>query len=107
MSSLRGAPLSTNFPTQNGLYTQESAVENAFIAKLNPAAANAASLIWSTYLGGNVTTGAYGVAVDSQNNVYVTGDTSATNFPVTMRFRVPYRNSATPAERRLCAHKVS
>jgi hypothetical protein len=82
-----GATYSTNFPTKNGLYTEEATAINAFIAKLNPAGANGASLIWSTYLGGNTETQAYGVAVDSQSNVYVTGATDASNFPLMNAFQ--------------------
>ncbi len=38
-------------------------------------------LTYSTYLGGNDSDSAVGIAVDSSGNAYVAGDTSSTNFP--------------------------
>jgi hypothetical protein len=38
-------------------------------------------LIYSTYLGGSGQEWGYGIAVDNGGNVYVTGDTSSTDFP--------------------------
>ncbi len=40
-------------------------------------------LTYSTYLGGTGGDAAYGVAVDSAGDAYVTGVTASTNFPVT------------------------
>ena len=54
---------------------------DAFVAKLNPAASGAASLIYSTYLGGSGSDAGNGIAVDSSGNAYVTGVTDSTNFP--------------------------
>jgi hypothetical protein len=39
------------------------------------------ALSYSTYLGGTGTDGAFGVAIDSSGNCYITGFTSSTNFP--------------------------
>jgi hypothetical protein len=50
------------------------------IAKLNPSGTD---LEYSTFLGGSGSDYAYGIAVDPAGNVYVTGATSSTNFPVT------------------------
>jgi hypothetical protein len=46
---------------------------DAFVAKFNPALSGTASLIYSTYLGGNGDDYGYGIAVDSSGNAYVTG----------------------------------
>ncbi|MGD0289798.1 MAG: SBBP repeat-containing protein [Candidatus Binataceae bacterium] len=41
------------------------------------------SLVYSTYLGGSNIDGAYGIAVDSSGNAYITGFTYSTDFPTT------------------------
>src|SRR6266849_5276468 len=51
---------------------------DAFVTKLN---ASGSAIIYSTYLGGSGDEFAYGLAVDSQGNAYVVGDTNSTNFP--------------------------
>lgn len=53
---------------------------DAFVAKLNPAG-NA--LVYSTYLGGTGQDEAWGIAVDSAFNAYVTGLTLSADFPTT------------------------
>ena len=39
-------------------------------------------LVYSTYLGGNASDAGRAIAIDSERNVYITGQTAATNFPV-------------------------
>ena len=83
---------STDFITTPGAYQESDptpdgyGLEHAFVAKLDPSQSGAASLVYSTYLGGNVGDGAdfgYGIAVDGAGNAYVVGTTESTNFPVT------------------------
>ena len=50
------------------------------MTKLNP---TGTALVYSTYLGGSGTERGQGIAVDSLGNAYVTGRTSATDFPTT------------------------
>ena len=80
-----GQTVSSDFPTLNGYQTSLGAsapgVADAFVAKLNPSAAGAASLLYSTYLGGTNMENGFGIAVDSSNYAYVTGSTSSSNFP--------------------------
>jgi hypothetical protein len=73
-----GATASTDFPTQNALYGSKGVGYDAFVAKL---AADGQSLVYSTYLGGNGDDYASGIAIDSSNNVYLTGATASTDFP--------------------------
>ncbi|MBI1335814.1 MAG: hypothetical protein GC164_02500 [Phycisphaera sp.] len=49
---------------------------DAFAAKLN----SSGSLMWSTYLGGSEADGAYDLALDSSNNVYVVGYTDSSGW---------------------------
>ena len=51
---------------------------DAFVAKFSPTGA----LIYLTYLGGSADDGASALAVDSAGNVYLTGQTTSTDFPV-------------------------
>src|SRR4029077_9502644 len=39
-------------------------------------------VVWCTYLGGSGDDRAFGIALDPSNNVYVTGWTQSTNFPL-------------------------
>jgi len=97
---IAGYTTSSDFPTTPGSYnpvgttqTGGAAVSNAFIAKLN---LDGSGLIYSTYLGGKTYTssacfGGYyggsdearGIAIDDTGDAYVTGCTSAVDFPVT------------------------
>ncbi len=80
-----GSAGSTDFPTTPGAF--QIGGRGAFITKLSP---DGSSLVFSTYLRGG-TGGAAGnsIALDAVNNVYVTGWTTATDFPIT--------NAAQPA----------
>ncbi len=75
---IAGDTLSSDFPMKNAYMSSFSGKPNAFAAKLT-AAGNA--LLYSTYLGGNGGTRTTGAALDGSGNFYVTGSTSATNFP--------------------------
>ena len=64
-------------------YTGPAGAGNAFVSKLDP---NGASLIYSTYLGGNQNDGfdgARAIAIDKLASAYVTGVTGSSNFPTT------------------------
>jgi hypothetical protein len=52
---------------------------DAFIAKINP---SGSAFVWASYLGGDQRDVAYDLALDTSNNVYVTGYTSSRDFPV-------------------------
>lgn len=84
-----GATESPNFPTNNVIpgHGQISGTKgptgsylsDAFVAELGAAGSN---LIYSSYLGGNSADAAYGIALDSSDDAYVTGFSYSTNFPV-------------------------
>ncbi len=80
-----GETWSHNFPISNPLYTVLNTGNNgdAFVARIDPALAGAAGLVWSTYLGGSQRDVGNGVAVDPAGNVYVTGASESSDFPVT------------------------
>jgi len=71
------------FPGPNGSPGESIPIPcaHAFIAKI---AADGASLVYLTYLGGELTDYVNAIAVDAAGNAYLTGTTSSTNFPVTL-----------------------
>lgn len=91
-----GSTSSADFPVSSGAYQKKygggggdnslnpseefwPADGDAFVAKFDPAG----KLTWSTYLGGSLSDGASGVALDGAGNVFVGGSTLSTNFPAT------------------------
>jgi uncharacterized protein (TIGR03437 family) len=69
--------LRDGFPTPTGF---SEVISDVFITKLN-AAGNA--FVYSTFLGGDSSDAGSDIAIDSAGNVYVTGNTSSSNFPTT------------------------
>ncbi len=80
-----GQTLSTNFPVKSAFQGSNAGNWDNYVAKFN-GNGGSNSLIWGTYLGGsgielNDDFG-IGIATDNSNNVYVSGTTGSTNFPV-------------------------
>lgn len=77
---------STDFPTTVGAFNRSFNGGShwfggdVFISKFNP---TGSALVYSTYLGGTHDDFGYGIALDSSNNAYVTGQTASSNFPTT------------------------
>ncbi|MGH9403649.1 MAG: SBBP repeat-containing protein, partial [Terriglobia bacterium] len=77
-----GYTSSANFPATSGVLQksyQGGGKSEAFVLELN---AGGAVLGYATYLGGSNGDFAFGIAVDSGGNAYVTGSTQSSNFPV-------------------------
>ena len=86
-----GATQSINFPTRNPFQANKSgSSNNAFVAKIDTSLSGAASLVYSTYLGGNGGDDSNSIAIDSSGNAYVTGKTGSTNFPTQNPFQASY-----------------
>ena len=73
---------STNFPVTSGAFqtTAGGGGQDGCIFKLN---SNLSSMIWASYLGGYGADAVYGIVLDDNNDIYVTGGTSSSNFPTT------------------------
>jgi hypothetical protein len=69
-----------NFPTTAGVYdtTYNGGSADAFVTKLNPAGT---ALVYSTYIGGSGIDIARDLAIDATGAVYITGETTSSNFP--------------------------
>lgn len=76
---ITGQTLSTDFKLQSPLQGALKGAQNAFVSKLNP---TGTALTFSTYLGGSGTDAGLGIAIDSNENVYLTGRTNSPDFPV-------------------------
>ncbi len=94
-----GVTGAADFPTTAGAYqpARTNTAGNAFVTKLNSAGS---SLIFSTYLGGSGSSGkidtATGVAVDSSGNVYITGATPSSDFPINTSNAYQVVNNGAP-----------
>jgi hypothetical protein len=78
---ITGYTRSQNFPNTTGAYDPDyNSRYDAFVAKFNP---SGNLLLYSTYLGGDEDEYAYGIAVDSNGNAYVTGSTKSSDYPTT------------------------
>jgi uncharacterized repeat protein (TIGR01451 family) len=69
------------FPITAGAFeeTYNGGDTDAFVTKINP---TGTSLIFSTYLGGTAGDDGRGIAVDGDFNIYLTGFTSSSDFPL-------------------------
>jgi uncharacterized protein (TIGR03437 family) len=75
-----GDTTSRTFPLVNPLQANYGGnISDGFVAKLNP---TGSALVYSTYLGGDGEEFGNGIAIDSAGNAYVTGFTSARDFPL-------------------------
>jgi hypothetical protein len=78
-----GTTTSLDFPVTASAYQTSNAgttAKKSFITKLSP---NGGTLQYSTYLGGSGDDVLSGIALDSSSNIYVTGITTSSDFPVT------------------------
>lgn len=72
---------SSNFPVTAGCYDNSlSGFQDACVFKMN---SDLSSLVWSTFLGGTGDDAAYGLRLDTDGDLYVTGGTSNNTFPST------------------------
>jgi hypothetical protein len=75
-----GSTASTNFPVKSPEQPTNHGVTDAFVTEVNPAGT---AIVFSTYLGGSGADSAQGIALDSADNIYLTGTTASGDFPVT------------------------
>ena len=78
-----GSTASSNFPLANALQPTTSGTD-AFVTKLN---ASGSALVYSTFLGGGFTDVGRAIALDADNNAYIAGTTSSSDFPTVNPFQ--------------------
>lgn len=74
-----GATLSSDWPTLNADQPRYAGAGDGFLVKLDAVG----QLVFSTFIGGNKEDAAIGVGVDTENRIYVGGDTNSYDFTVT------------------------
>lgn len=79
---ITGYTSSSDFPTTPGAYqpTLNDGSNDIFVAKLNP---EGAGMIFVSYIGGSNDDRSNDIAVDSAGDIYVTGYTNSSDFPIT------------------------
>lgn len=74
----------TGFDYSGGLpingFANHAAGCDAYVAKLNP---NGSNIVYATYFGGDSCNLGWNIAIDQNQNAFVSGETSSTNFPTT------------------------
>lgn len=76
---IAGVTASVNFPVTTGAFQPTlNGQQNAFVTKMT---AGGSAFVYSTYLGGDGSDWASGIAVNAAGNAYVAGFTSSVNFP--------------------------
>ena len=84
---------STDFPTLNSLQMSSSGNQEGCIIKMDN---QLTTIIWSTYLGGANDDAIYSLALDENDNIYVTGGTNSSDFPTTTNaYQNTYQDSTS------------
>lgn len=80
-----GLTLSPDFPVTPGAPQGSFAggADDAFVAEINPAGGGQSDLLYSTFWGGSGSDHSWGITVGGDGAIYITGDTTSGNFPVT------------------------
>ena len=88
---ITGTTEGDTFPTTSNAYSELSfgttGNPDAFVAKIDPAQAGTAQLVYSTFYGGTQPDYSHGIDVDSSGNIYITGGTGSSTthgFPITL-----------------------
>ncbi len=75
---LSGSTVSADFPVTAGAFSTSFALEDAFIAKIDP---TIPELVYATFIGGSGTDNGYELAVEN-NIAYLVGETDSLDFPL-------------------------
>jgi gliding motility-associated-like protein len=82
---------STDFPTTNSFQNNSNGEQEGCVIKMDN---QLTTIIWSTYLGGANDDAIYSLALDDNNDIYVTGGTNSSDFPITINaYQTLYQDS--------------
>jgi hypothetical protein len=84
-TTYKGAPLGTTqcISALDTSILNQPTCGDVFLAKIDPSKSGAAQLDFATYIGGSANDFAYTLSLDSQQNVWILGDTNSPDFPLT------------------------
>ncbi len=83
-------------PVNAGIQSATAGAQDVFVLQVDPSATTpAASLLYATLLGGNLTDIPNAVAVDANGRIYLAGSTASANFPLA---GVPYQSNLSSWE---------
>ena len=78
-----GGTTSSNFPTTTGAYDRtHNGGSDVFVVKMK---SDGSSLLLSSFMGGSNDERAYGIALNSTESPYITGETASSGFPTTTK----------------------
>ncbi len=86
-----GYTRSSEFPTRHALQPVHAGEDGEFDAFLSVIRPGGSDFVYSTFLGGTDSDEGHGVAIDDRRNVYLTGRTRSTDFPVRNAFQEKLR----------------
>ncbi len=84
---ITGATGSDDYPVRNPFQSTNSGSNDAFISKIS---SSGSELIYSTYIGGSNTDIGYDIAVASDGQPYIVGDTYSQDYPTYNAYQVSY-----------------
>jgi Beta-propeller repeat/Secretion system C-terminal sorting domain len=79
---LTGYTKSVDFPLKNAVQQEFGGGEDVIVSQFDLSSSGSESLIYSSFLGGGEEDNGYGIAVDPTGNVYITGTTTSSDFPL-------------------------
>ncbi|MGL5379768.1 SBBP repeat-containing protein, partial [Clostridium sp.] len=91
---ISGYTYSTDYPLKNSYQSSLQGTIDVFLTKINTALSGVNSLIYSTYIGGSSSDYGSGIAVDNNQNAYITGNTYSSNFPVKNAYQSTYQGNS-------------
>jgi len=86
---------SSDFPVTNSFQNNSNGNQEGCIVKMDN---QLTSIIWSSYLGGVNDDAIYSLALDDEDNIYVTGGTNSADFPTTINAYLNNYQDSTKAD---------
>lgn len=93
---MTGYTSGSDFPVRDAVQVNQDG-DDAVLSVVDTTKTGNASLVYSTYLGGNGSDYGRGIAIDNNNNVYLTGNTTSVDFPLVNHYQANPDSSTNDA----------